>query len=125
MTYSKDKLINGVLGFVEQEIVPLMANDKPMQIVSMTAARYLRANTRLTDSIFQRPKIQTVLNYDPTAGSYDVSALLDAFRDSVKDCGGSFAVSVPIPSLWGAAQTKTVTLSAADVDKLRKYIEEA
>lgn len=125
MPQCKENIVNGVLGFAEQEILPLMANDKPMQIVAMTAVRYLRANTRLTDSIFQRPDIQRFLNYDRAAGSYDVSALLVAFRDSVKDCGGSFPVSVPIPGLFGPAQTKTVTLSTADVDKLRKYIEEA
>lgn len=125
MPHSKDKIVNGILGFAERELIPLMANDNPVQIAAMTAARYLRANTRLTDSIFQRPAIQNVLNYDAASGTYDVSALLDAFRDSVKDCGGLFALTVPIPGLFGAAQTKTITLSTADVDKLRKYIEEA
>lgn len=125
MPYSKDKIVNGVLSFAEREIIPIMDNDKFAQAVALTAVRYLRANTRLIDSVFQNPTIQNVLNYNSAEGSYDVSTLLEIFRESVKDCGGTFSVSAPIPGLFGSTQTKSFAFYTTDIDKLRKCIEEA
>lgn len=120
MKVSKEHIINGILSYVENEVIPMMKEDKPMQILLSVGVKSVRANQRLTDAVFAHPFISALL-YQGEDGAYEIDPIFSTIEDSVREYG---PLPIVIPAIPVISPTeKTLTFSEADITEIRKRIE--
>ena len=122
MRATKNQIVNGIVSYIQQEVLPRMEDDRALQIVFSVAAHAVKANDKLIDAIFDNGIVKALLD-DDGSGKYDISGIMDSVRESVEQYG-SFPVTVPpIPLI--SPREITIKLNAADISAIRRKIEAA
>ena len=122
MRVSKNQIVNGLTGYIQQEILPKMADDRALAILFSVAVNAIKANDKLIDRYLSNDIIRALID-DDGSGSYNVERLMDWLRASVEEYG-AFPVTVPpIPLI--SPREITLRLSASDIAAIQRHIETA
>lgn len=120
MSASKERIVGGVIGYVKDEILPMMHDDRALQIGLSVALNAIKANDALIDKVFDNAMVKALMVEDED-GLYDIDPLLDAIRQSI-DQYGEMPIEIPaIPLI--APHGATVTLKDSDIEHIRRRIE--
>ena len=122
MRVTKSQLVHGVVGFIQNEILPKMGGSRAMQILISVGANTAAANGKVTELVFGNQLVRAILD-DDGSGTVEIGGLADAMRKSI-DQYGSFPVQVPVIPLI-CPDGFTVSLAANDVTALFNAIENA
>lgn len=119
MRVTKDQIINGVVSFMETEVIPQIS-ERGTQIVLSVAVNTVKKNTKLLDSLFENQMVKTVLDKNPD-GTYEIDGLMEAIEESIKQYG-PFPVEIPpIPLI---SPTEDIfRFSESDIADLKRHIE--
>ena len=119
MRVDKTKIINGLVSYVEGEVIPKISDDKAMQIILSIGVNTLKGNKALTNRFFDNEVIKIMGQYEN--GTYDLDAIFIAARDSISKYG---YLPVKIPAISFISPTeKELKFSAEDIRVLKSYIE--
>ena len=85
MRVEKQKIINGFVSYIDNEVAPKITNDKAMQIIISVGANTLRGNPVAADKLFNNGIVSTVAKYEMVDGkdTYDLDGLFSMVEDSV------------------------------------------
>ena len=122
MRVSRSQITDGITGYIRNDILPKLDNDRAVQVVLTVAVNAAAANSRLVDAVFDNAMVKAVLDDDGT-GTYDIGVLADSMRDAVQRYG-SVPVKIPAVPLLSPREI-TVVLGPDDIEKLRRVIESA
>lgn len=114
---SKKQLINGVVKFIETELIPQIGDRNTKFVLSM-AKDSLREDNDLADSFLHSPMVSTLVKEED--GEYDVSHFSTILKNVLSEYQ-SFPVTIPKIPLFSPTE-KVLKITAEDVDKLMKYI---
>lgn len=117
MMISKKQLINGVVKFIETELIPQIGDRNTKFVLSM-AKDSLREDNDLADSFLHSPMVSTLVKEEN--GEYDVSHFSTILKNVLSEYQ-SFPVTIPKIPLFSPTE-KVLKITAEDVDKLMKYI---
>lgn len=117
MMISKKQLINGVVKFIETELIPQIGDRNTKFVLSM-AKDSLREDNDLADSFLHSPMVSTLVKEED--GEYDVSHFSTILKNVLSEYQ-SFPVTIPKIPLFSPTE-KVLKITAEDVDKLMKYI---
>ena len=122
MRVSKNQIVNGLTSYIQQEILPKMADDRALAILFSVAVNAIKANDKLIDRYLSNDIIRALID-DDGSGSYNVERLMEWLRASVDEYG-AFPVTVPpIPLI--SPREITLRLSASDIAAIQRNIETA
>ena len=121
MRVTKSQIVHGVTNFIQSDILPQMVGSRSMQIIVSIGANAIASNNKLVDEIFKNQIVLALLDNDGS-GTYDLTGLIDAVSKSIQQYG-SFPVKVPAIPLISPTEF-TLSLTADDVDAMRRKIEE-
>lgn len=122
MRVSKNQIVNGLTNYIQQEILPKMADDRALAILFSVAVNAIKSNEKLIDRYLSNDIIRAMID-DDGSGSYNVERLMDWLRASVEEYG-AFPVTVPpIPLI--SPREITLRLSASDIAAIQRHIETA
>jgi hypothetical protein len=119
MRVTKDQIINGVISFVETDVIP-QVDDKATQIIASIAVKAVKANTKLVDSIFENQLVKTLLDVGED-GTYEIEGLFKSIEESVREFG-AFPVELPAVPFISPTE-KTLKFDAKDVSEIKRLIE--
>ena len=122
MRVSKAQIVHGITDYIQCEILPKMADDKAVQIITSIAVNAALANNKLVDAALNNEMVRAILE-DDGSGMYEIGGIADAMRAAISQYG-SFPVRVPAIPLVSPHEI-TLKLDAADVDAMRQRIENA
>ena len=117
MMISKKRLVNGVIKFIEADLIPNIG-DRNMKFVLAMAKDGLKENPDLADDFLLSPMVSTLVAEED--GEYDLTHLSTILKNVLSEYQ-SFPVTIPKIPLFSPVE-KTLKISADDVDKLMKYI---
>ena len=120
MGVKKNQIVAGIIGFVQDEILPKMSRDRALQIGLSVAVNAAKANDRLIDTVFGNEVVKAVLE-ENSAGEYEIGELLDSLKQSIEKYGELPLAIPPIPLF--APQGATITLDADDIAAIKRRIE--
>lgn len=118
MRVTKTELINGIMDYIENEVVP-QVGDKPTQIIATIALNAVRANPSMADKYFELPMVKTLL--DENEDGFEIDILFKAITESMKKYK-AFPVTIPPVPLISPVE-KILTFSESDVSELKRRIE--
>lgn len=119
MSVTREQIIDGISGFLHDEILPKMGQDKALQIGLAVAVNTMK-NGHLADAVFDNEMIRALLEEDEDGG-YEIDGLLDGLKESVEKYG---ALPLEIPAIpLIAPRGATISLDAADIAGIRRRIE--
>jgi len=117
---TKNQIVNGVISYVESEVIPQVGEDKATQIIVSIAVKAVQANSKLVDSIFENQLVKTLLDADEN-GTYELDGIMKCIEDSLKQYG-AFPVNLPaIPFISNSE--KTLAFSESDIGEIKRRIE--
>ena len=119
MRVTKDQIINGVISFVETDVIP-QVDDKATQIIASIAVKAVKANTKLVDSVFENQLVKTLLDVGED-GTYEIEGLFKSIEESVREFG-AFPVELPAVPFISPTE-KTLKFDAKDVSEIKRLIE--
>lgn len=120
MRVTKSQIVNGVVSYVESEVIPHV-DDKPTQIIASIAVKSVKANPKLADKVFENPLVKSILDADED-GTYELEGLFKSVTESLKEFGPSFPVEIPaIPLISNSV--KTLAFTESDVAEIKRQIE--
>ena len=125
MRVDKNRLIAGIATFVENEVIAKMTDDRAAQIVLSVAVKTIRVNPNVADKFLDNDIVRMILGYEDRDGkeSYDIDSMTDMISESVRKYG-YFPVLLPaVPFI--SAREKELKFGPDDVNRLKRYIEEA
>lgn len=117
MTVTKKQLVNGVVKFIESDLIPNIG-DRNMKFVLAMAKDSLRENSDLADEFLESPMVASLVAEEDDG--YDLTHLSTIMKSVLSEYQ-SFPVTIPKIPLFSPVE-KTLKISADDVDKLMKYI---
>ncbi len=117
MTVTKNQLVNGVVKFIETDLIPNIG-DRNMKFVLAMAKDSLKENYDLVDEFLESPMVASLVGEED--GEYDLTHLSTIMKSVLSEYQ-SFPVTIPKIPLFSPVE-KTLKISADDVDKLMKYI---
>lgn len=121
MRVDKTKIVNGLVSYVESEVIPKISDDKAMQIILSIGVNTLKGNKSLTNKFFDNEIIKIMGQYEND--TYNLDAIFIAARDSISKYG---YLPVKIPAISFISPTeKELKFSAEDIIALKSYIEGA
>ena len=119
MRVTKDQIVNGVVTFIETEVIPQIS-DRSTQFVMGVAVNAVKANKKLVDSIFANQLVKIVLD-ESADGTYELDNLLVSINDSIRQYG---PVPVEIPSIPLISPAgSTLKFSESDIAEIKRRIE--
>ena len=122
MRVTKSQIVHGITDYLQTDILPQMVGARTMQIIVSIGANAVASNNKLVDTVFKSPVVLAMLD-DDGSGTYELGGLADAVIKSIRQYG-NFPVNVPaIPLI--SPSSFTLSLTADDVDAMRRRIEEA
>ena len=122
MRVNRNQIINGIVSYIQQEIMPKMDDDRALKILFSVTVNAVKANDKLIDKWLSNDILRALID-DDGSGSYDIERLMDWIRMSVEEYG-AFPVSVPpIPLI--SPREITLKLSASDIAAIQRQIETA
>lgn len=119
MRVTKDQIINGVVSYVEGEVIP-QVGDKATQIIAAIAVKSVKANTKLIDSLFENQMVRTLLEEDEN-GTYELDNVFRNVAESIRQFG-PFPVEIP-PIPFISNSEKLLTFTDSDVNEIKRRIE--
>ena len=122
MRISREQILDAAAAFIIQDVLPRIDGNPAVQIVLHTSVNAIRANTTMTETVFQHDLVKILLQDDGT-GLYETGALMDALYASVQQYGALPLTVPPIPLI--SPKTIRIKLSAEDVARLRSRLEAA
>lgn len=124
MRVEKQKIINGFVSYIDNEVAPKITNDKAMQIIISVGANTLRGNPAAVDKWFNNGVVSIVAKHEMVDGkdTYDLDGLFSMVEDSVTKYGYFPVVLPTIPFI--SPTEKELKFSSEDIEMLKTYIEE-
>ena len=122
MRVNKGQLVRGVADYIQGEILPKMADDRAVQIILSIAVNAALGNNKTVDAALDNSMVRALLD-DDGSGTYEIGGIADAMRAAIEQYG-SFPVTIPAIPLLSPREI-TLKLGAADVDAMRRRIENA
>ena len=118
MKVTKDQMINGIVSYIDSDVIPQIG-DKSTQIIASIAVKAIKANNKLVNDIFANPTVKSLLN--ETDGEYEIDDIFRYVEESIKEFG-PFPVIVPsIPLI--SPDEKTLSFNADDIQQMKRKIE--
>ena len=122
MRVTRSQIINGLTGYIQQEILPKMEDDRALKILFSVAVNAIKANDKLIDKYLQNDIVKTLID-DDGSGNYDVERLMDWIRTSVEEYGAFPVIVPPIPLV--SPREITLRLGPSDIIAIQRQIENA
>ncbi len=125
MRVDKNRLITGIATFVETEVIGKMTDDRAAQIVLSVAVKAIRANPNIADKFIGNDIVRMILGYEERDGkeSFDIDSMADMISESVRKYSYFPVVLPAVPFV--SPREKELKFGPDDVDRLKRYIEEA
>lgn len=122
MRVTRNQIVNGLVAYIQQEIMPKMDDDRALKILFSVGVNAIKANDKLIDKYLGNDLIRALID-DDGSGYYDIERLMDWIRTSVEEYG-AFPVSVPpIPLI--SPREITLKLGPSDIIAIQRQIEGA
>ena len=122
MRVTRNQIVNGLVAYIQQEIMPKMDDDRALKILFSVAVNAIKANGQLIDKYLGNDIVRALID-DDGSGHYDISRLMEWVKASVEQYG-AFPVSVPpIPLI--SPREITLRLGPADIAAIQMQIETA
>ena len=119
MRVTKQQIINGIVSFIESEVIP-QVDDRSTKIIASVAIKSIQANTRLQDMVFANPVIKAFL-VENESETYEIDELFRVLTESI-DQYGSFPIEIPpIPLI--SPSVKTLSFDESDIAEIKRRIE--
>ena len=122
MRVNKNQIINGIVAYIQQEIMPRMDDDRALKILFSVGVNAVKANDKLIDKWMGNDIIRTLID-DDGSGSYDIERLLDWIKMSVEEYGSFPVIVPPIPLI--SPREITLRLGPSDIAAIQRQIETA
>ena len=125
MRVDKQRVINGFVSYVENEIVPKISDDKAMQVIISVGVNTIKGNSNIANKFFDNTIVSTIAKHEQIDGkdTYDLDGLFSLTQDSISKYG-YFPIILPaIPFV--SPTEKELKFSSEDIEMLKTYIEEA
>ena len=100
MHVEKQKIIDGIIRYIEKDVMPEISSDRGFQVVISIGVSAIKANNKLLDKLFENDVFKSLANYDDENKTYDIDLLCNIAKDSVSKCG-YFPVKIPAISFIG------------------------
>ncbi len=125
MRIDKNKIINGFVSYVENEVIPKMADDKATQIIISIMVNTLKTNTKQIDKILENEMVKSAIKHEVIDGkeTYDIDGIIALAQSSVSKYG-YFPITLPAVPFISPTE-KQFKFNSDDIEMLRTYIEEA
>lgn len=117
MMVNKKQLVNGVVKFIEADLIPQIG-DRNTKFVLAMAKDSLKENNDLADDFLHSPMVSTLIKEED--GEYDISHFSTILKNVLTEYQ-SFPVTIPKIPLFSPVE-KVLKITAEDIDKLMKYI---
>ena len=122
MRVTRNQIVNGIVAYIQQEIMPKMDDDRALKILFSVGVNAIKANDKLIDKYLGNDIVRALID-DDGSGNYDIERLMDWIRTSVEEYG-AFPVSVPpIPLI--SPREITLKLGPSDIIAIQRQIEGA
>lgn len=116
----KDKIVAGIIEYVEEEVFPEIASDKGFRAVLSIGIGIAKKDGSVLDKLLENEYFKALSGYDPESETYSTEDLISALKHTAEECG---YIPINIPSIpLISPNEKTLKFSAGDVEKLKKYI---
>ena len=122
MRVTRPQIINGLTGYIQQEIMPKMDDDRALKILFSVGVNAIKANDKLIDKYLNNDIIRALID-DDGSGNYDVERLMAWIKASVEQYGSIPIAIPPIPLI--SPREITLRLSAPDIIAIQRHIENA
>ena len=122
MRVTKSQIINGLTGYIQQEILPKMEDDRALKILFSVAVNAIKANDKLIDKYLSNDIVRALID-DDGSGNYDIERLMDWIRTSVEEYGAFPVIVPPIPLV--SPREITLRLGPSDIIAIQRQIENA
>lgn len=122
MRVTRPQIINGLTGYIQQEILPKMEDDRALKILFSVAVNAIKANDKLIDKYLSNDIVKALID-DDGSGNYDIERLMDWIRTSVEEYGAFPVIVPPIPLV--SPREITLRLGPSDIIAIQRQIENA
>ena len=122
MRVTRHQIINGLTGYIQQEILPKMEDDRALKILFSVAVNAIKANDKLIDKYLSNDIVKALID-DDGSGNYDIERLMDWIRTSVEEYGAFPVIVPPIPLV--SPREITLRLGPSDIIAIQRQIENA
>ena len=76
MRVTRNQIVNGLVAYIQQEIMPKMDDDRALKILFSVAVNAIKANDKLIDKYLSNDIVRALID-DDGSGNYDVERLMD------------------------------------------------
>ena len=122
MRVTRNQIVNGLVAYIQQEIMPKMEDDRALKILFSVAVNAIKANDKLIDKYLSNDIVRALID-DDGSGNYDVERLMDWIRTSVEEYGAFPVIVPPIPLV--SPREITLRLGPSDIIAIQQRIENA
>ena len=122
MRVTRNQIVNGLVAYIQQEIMPKMDDDRALKILFSVAVNAIKANDKLIDKYLSNDIVRALID-DDGSGNYDVERLMDWVRTSVEEYGAFPMIVPPIPLV--SPREITLRLGPSDIIAIQRQIENA
>ena len=122
MRVTKNQIVNGLVSYIQQEIMPKMDDDRALKILFSVAVNAIKANDKLIDKYLSNDIVKALID-DDGSGNYDIERLMDWIRTSVEEYGAFPVIVPPIPLV--SPREITLRLGPSDIIAIQRQIENA
>lgn len=122
MRVTRNQIVNGIIAYIQQEILPRMEEDRALKIVFSVAVNAVKANGKLIDKWLDNDIIRTLIDSDGSR-TYNIENLMDWIEMSVEEYGAFPVIVPPIPLI--SPREITLKLNATDIAAIQRQIEAA
>ena len=122
MRVTRPQIINGLTGYIQQEILPKMEDDRALKILFSVAVNAIKANDKLIDKYLSNDIVKALID-DDGSGNYDIERLMEWIRASVEEYGAFPVIVPPIPLV--SPREITLRLGPSDIVAIQRHIETA
>ena len=122
MRVTRSQIINGLTGYIQQEILPKMEDDRALKILFSVAVNAIKATDKLIDKYLSNDIVRALID-DDGSGNYDIERLMEWIRTSVEEYGAFPVIVPPIPLV--SPREITLRLGPSDIIAIQRQIENA
>ena len=122
MRVTRNQIVNGLVAYIQQEILPKMEDDRALKILFSVAVNAIKANDKLIDKYLSNDIVKALID-DDGSGNYDIERLMDWLRTSVEEYGAFPVIVPPIPLV--SPREITLRLGPSDIIAIQRQIENA
>ena len=122
MRVTRNQIVNGLVAYIQQEIMPKMDDDRALKILFSVAVNAIKANEKLIDKYLSNDIVKALID-DDGSGNYDIERLMEWIRTSVEEYGAFPVIVPPIPLV--SPREITLRLGPSDIIAIQRQIENA